>query len=35
MERFIKDDIFVNLDFFDFDMCVDCVKEKLTSKTIR
>jgi hypothetical protein len=35
MEKLIKDGILVNLDFSNFDMCVDCVKGKLTSKTRR
>ena len=33
MERLIKDDIFPDLDFLDFDTCVDCIKGKLTAKT--
>jgi hypothetical protein len=35
MKMLIKDGILVNLDFSDFDTCVDCVKGKLTSKTRR
>ena len=32
MERVIKDEILPNLDFSDFDTCVDCIKGKLTIK---
>ena len=32
MEKLIKDDILPNLDFLDFDTCVDCIKSKLTAK---
>ena len=32
MERLIKDEIILDLDFSDFDICVDCVKGKLTAK---
>ena len=32
MERLIKDEILPNLDFSDFDICVDCIKGKLTAK---
>ena len=32
MERLIKDEILRDLDFSDFDTCVDCIKGKLTSK---
>ena len=32
MERLIKDEILPDLDFSDFDICVDCIKGKLTSK---
>ena len=32
MERLIKDEILPNLDFSDFDTCVDCIKGKLTTK---
>jgi len=31
----IKDGILVNLDFSNFDTCVDCVKGKITSKSRR
>ena len=26
MERLIKDDILLDLDFSDFDTCIDCIK---------
>ena len=32
MERLIIDEILPNLDFLDFDTCVDCIMGKLTSK---
>ena len=32
IERLIKDEILLDLDFSDFDTCVDCIKGKLTSK---
>ena len=32
MERLIKDKILPNLDFSDFDTCVECIKGKLTTK---
>ena len=32
MERLINDEILPNLDFSDFDTCVDCIKGKLTAK---
>ena len=32
MERLIKDEILPDLDYSDFDICVDCIKGKLTSK---
>ena len=32
MKRLIKDEILSNLDFLDFDTCVDCIKGKLTCK---
>ena len=32
MERLIKDEIFPNLDFSNFDTCVDCIMGKLTAK---
>ena len=32
IKRLIKDEIFINLDFLDFDTCVDCIKGKLTIK---
>ena len=32
MERLIKDGILHNLDFSNFDTCIDCVKGKLTAK---
>ena len=32
MERLIKDEILPNLDFSDFDTCVDYIKGKLTAK---
>ena len=32
MERLIKDEILLDLDFSDFDTCVNCIKGKLTSK---
>ena len=32
MERLIKDEILLDLDFSDFDTCVDCIKDKLTTK---
>jgi hypothetical protein len=35
MERLIKDGILNDLDFSDFDTCVDCIKGKLTAKTRR
>jgi hypothetical protein len=35
MERLIEDGILANLDFSDFDTCVNCVKGKLTAKTRR
>jgi hypothetical protein len=28
IERLIKDDIFIPLDFFNSDYCIDCIKEK-------
>ena len=28
LKRLIKDEILLNLDFIDFGMCVDCIKEK-------
>jgi len=33
MKRLINENILHNLDFFDFDTCVDCVKGKSTAKT--
>jgi hypothetical protein len=33
IERSIKDDILVNLDFSNFDTCVDCIKGKIASKS--
>ena len=30
IERLIKDEILLDLDFLDFDTCVDCIKGKLT-----
>jgi len=35
IERLIKDGIFVNLDFSNFDTCVNCVKGKIASKSMR
>jgi hypothetical protein len=35
IEMLIKDGILVNLDFSNFDTCVDCVKGKITSKSRR
>ena len=32
MERLVKDEILLDLDFSDFDTCVDCIKGKLTAK---
>ena len=32
MERLVKYCIFQDLDFIDFDTCVDCIKRKLTTK---
>ena len=32
MERLIKDEILQDLDFLDFDTCVDCIKGELTTK---
>ena len=32
MERLIKDEILQDLDFSDFDICVGCIKGKLTAK---
>ena len=32
IERLIKDEILSDLDFLDFDTCVDCIKGKLTTK---
>ena len=32
MKRLIKDEIIQDLDFSDFDTCVDCIKGKLTAK---
>ena len=32
MKRLIKDEILPDLDFLDFDTCVDCIKGKLTTK---
>ena len=32
MKRLIKDEILLDLDFLDFDTCVDCIKGKLTTK---
>ena len=32
MVRFIKDEILPDLDFSDFDTCVDCIKGKMTTK---
>ena len=32
IERLIKDEILPDLDFIDFDKCVDCIKGKLTTK---
>ena len=32
MERLIKDDILPDLDFLDFNTCVDCIKGRLTAK---
>ena len=32
MERLIKDEILPDLDFLDFDTCVDCINGKLTTK---
>jgi transposase InsO family protein len=33
LERLVKDEIFPNLDFTDFDVCVDCIKGKQTMHT--
>jgi hypothetical protein len=35
IERLIKDGILVNIDFSNFDTCVDCVKGKISSKSRR
>ena len=32
MERLIKDEILPDLDFLDFDTCIDSIKGKLTTK---
>ena len=32
MERLIKEEIILGLDFLDFGTCVDCIKGKLTAK---
>ena len=32
MERLIKDEILLDLDFSYFDTCVDCIKSKLIAK---
>ena len=32
MKRLIKDEILPDLDFSDFDSCVDCIKDKLIAK---
>ena len=32
MKRLIKDEILPDLDFSDFDICVDCIKGELTTK---
>ena len=32
MERLVKDGILQDLDFIDFDTCVDCIKGKLIAK---
>ena len=32
MERLIKDEILLDLDFLAFDVCVDCIKGKLIGK---
>ena len=31
MKRLIKDEILPDLDFSDFDTCVDCIKGELTA----
>ena len=33
LERLVKDEILLNLDFIDLGMCVDCIKEKQTKHT--
>jgi transposase InsO family protein len=33
LERLVKDEILPNLDFTDFDVCVDCIKGKQTKHT--
>jgi len=33
MERLVKNDFFLNLDFIDLDVCVDCIKGKQTKHT--
>ena len=32
MNRLINDEILLDLDFSDFDTCIDCIKGKLTTK---
>ena len=32
MVRLIKDEILLDLNFSDFDTCVDCIKDKMTTK---
>ena len=32
MQRLIKEGVFRNLDFFDFDTCIDCIKGKLPAR---
>ena len=33
MERLIKNEIILNLDFMDLNICVDCIKEKQAKHT--
>jgi hypothetical protein len=33
LERLVKDEILPNLDFTDFEVCVDCIKGKQTEHT--
>ena len=33
LERLVKNEIFMNIDFSDFSVCVDCIKSKQTKHT--